>query len=185
MPSPFDLPRHPVIHGHPVHAMLSDLPAALIPAAFLAELSRRTLGRADGVERGRAISDAATGAALAGAAAAGLTGWLDWLTMPTEHPAQKPATLHGLINTAGLLSLIGAAALPRYRLPFLGFSTAVVLVAGWIGGDLVFHYGWRVRPAEEAEIVEQSLTKAGIRGYFERARKEVSDFERRKTFFGE
>ena len=178
MPSPFDLPRHPVIHGHPVHAMLSDLPAALIPAAFLAEVSRRVAGG------GTAISDAATGAALAGAAAAGLTGWLDWLTMPAEHPAQKPATLHGLINTAALLSLIGAAARPRYRLPFLGFATAAVLVAGWIGGDLVFHYGWRGRPAEEAEIVEQGLAKAGIRGYFERARNEVSDFERRKTFLG-
>jgi len=166
--------------------MLSDLPAALIPAAFLAELSCRVLG---GHKRsrhaGRAISDAATVAALAGAAAAGLTGWLDWLTMPTEHPAQKPATLHGLINTAGLLSLIGAATLPRRRLPFLGFATAAVMVAGWIGGDLVFHHGWRVRPAEEAEIVEKDLTAAGISGYFERARKEVSDFERRKTFLGE
>jgi uncharacterized membrane protein len=185
MPSPLDLPRHPVIHGHPIHAMLSDLPAALIPAAFLAELSRWIVGGADGPgRRGREISDAATGAALAGAALAGVTGWLDWLTMPTEHPAQKPATLHGLINTAGLLSLIGAATLPRCRLPFLGFATGAVLVAGWIGGDLVFHYGWRVRPAEEAEIVEQDLAKSGITGYFERAREEVSDFERRKTFLG-
>ncbi len=185
MPSPLDLPRHPVIHGHPIHAMLSDLPAALIPAAFLAELTCRVLGGEDGPGRaGKEVSNAATGAALAGAAAAGLTGWLDWLTMPTEHPAQKPATLHGIINTAGLLSLIGAATLPRWRLPFLGFATAAVMVAGWIGGDLVFHYGWRVRPAEEAEIVEKGLAEAGISGHFERARKEVSDFERRKTFLG-
>jgi uncharacterized membrane protein len=160
--------------------MLSDLPAALIPAAFLAELSRRLSA---GSER-RALSDAAVGAALAGAAAAGVTGWIDWLTMPTEHPAQKPATLHGLVNTAGLLSLLGAAMLPRRRLPFLGFATLAVMVGGWIGGDLVFHYGWRVRPAEEAEIVEKELTRAGIDGPFERARKEVSDFERRKTFLG-
>jgi len=180
MPSPLDLPRHPVVHGHPIHAMLSDLPAALIPAAFLAELSRRVL--AD--RNGRYLSDAATGAALAGAAAAGLAGWIDWLTMPTEHPAQKSATLHGLINTAGLLALIGAATLPRRRLPFLGFATVAVMVGGWIGGDLVFHHGWRVRPAEEAEIVEKELTETGIDGYFERARKAVSDFERRKTFLG-
>ena len=160
--------------------MLSDLPAALIPAAFLAELSRRLSGERD---RGY-LSDAATAAALAGAAAAGVTGWIDWLTMPTEHPAQKPATLHGLINTAGLLSLLGAAMLPRRRLPFLGFATLAVMVGGWIGGDLVFHYGWRVRPAEEAEIVEKELTRAGIDGPFERARTEASDFERRKTFLG-
>ena len=185
MPSRLDLPRHPVVHGHPVHAMLSDLPAALIPAAFAAEVARRVLGGPTGSARcGRELSDAATIGALAGATASGLSGWIDWLTMPTEHPAQKPATLHGLINTAALLALIGAASLPRKRLPLLGFATAAVMVAGWIGGDLVFHYGWRVRPAEEAEIVEKSLTNAGIRGHFERARNEVSDFEQRKTFLG-
>lgn len=180
MPSPLDLPRHPVIHGHPIHAMLSDLPAALIPAAFLAELSLRVLAKPDV----RRLSDTATAAALVSAAAAGLTGWIDWLTMPTEHPAQKPATWHGLVNTAGLLSLVGAAILPRRRLPFLGFATLAAMVGGWIGGELVFHHGWRVRPAEEAEIVEKELTDAGIAGPFERARKEVSDFERRKTFLG-
>ena len=180
MPSPLDLPRHPVVHGHPIHAMLSDLPAALIPAAFLAELSRRLSA---GPER-HSLSDAAVGAALAGATAAGVTGWIDWLTMPTEHPAQKPATLHGLINTAAILSLVGAVILPRRRLPFLGFATLAVMVGGWIGGDLVFHYGWRVRPAEEAEIAEKELAAAGIDGPFERARAEVSDFERRKTFLG-
>ncbi len=160
--------------------MLSDLPAAFIPAAFLAELSRRGLAGYDG----RALSNATTGAALVTAIAAGLAGWIDWLTMPTDHPAQKSATLHGLINTAGLLSLIGAATVPRRRLPFLGFATVAVAVGGWIGGDLVFHHGWRVRPAEEAEIVEKKLAEAGIHGYFEQARKEVSDFERRKTFLG-
>jgi uncharacterized membrane protein len=180
MPSPLDLPRHPVVHGHPIHAMLSDLPAALIPAAFLAELSRRLGG---GSER-RHLSDAAVGAALASATAAGLTGWLDWLTMPTEHPAQKPATLHGLINTAALLSLVGAATQPRRRLPFLGLATLAVMVGGWLGGDLVFRYGWRVRPAEEAEIVEKELAEAGMDRPFARARQEVSDFERRKTFLG-
>ena len=178
MPSPLDLPRHPVVHGHPIHAMLSDLPAALIPMAFLAEVSQRVLrGRGD-----RHLSNAATGAALAGATVAGLTGWIDWLTMPTEHPAQKPAMLHGLLNTGGILALIGAAMLPKRRLPLLGVATVAVVVAGWLGGDLVFRYGWRVRPVEEAEIVEERLAEAGIKGYFEEARREVSDFERKRTF---
>ena len=180
MPSPLDLPRHPVVHGHPIHAMLSDLPAALIPMAFLAEASRWWLR-----ERGdRHLSDAATGAALTSATLAGLVGWIDWLTMPTEHPAQKTATLHGLLNTGGILALIGAATLPRRRLPFLGFATIAIVVAGWLGGDLVFRYGWRVRPVEEAEIVEQRLAEAGIKGYFEEARREVSDFEQKRTFLG-
>ena len=80
MPSPLELPRHPVVRGHPVHAILSDLPAALIPAAALAELARRLRPRPES----HYLSDAATGAALAGAAAAGVVGWVDWLTMPTD-----------------------------------------------------------------------------------------------------
>jgi uncharacterized membrane protein len=165
--------------------MLSDLPATLIPAALAAELARLVIGDPAASGRsGRLLSDTATAAALGTATAAGLSGWIDWLTMPTEHPAQKPATLHGVVNSAGLLALIGAVALPRRRLPFLLFATAAVMVAGWIGGDLVFHYGWRVRPAEEAEIVEQDLAKAGATGYFAKARQKVSDFERRKTFLG-
>jgi uncharacterized membrane protein len=185
MPSRLDLPRHPVVHGHPIHAMLSDLPATLIPAALAAEIARRLTGdsRRAADER-RTLSDAATVAALGTATAAALLGWIDWLTMPTEHPAQKPATLHGAINSAGLLALVGAVAQPRRRLPFLMFATAAVLAAGWIGGDLVFHYGWRVRPAEEAEIVEQDLAKTGATEPFDRAREAVSDFERRKTFLG-
>lgn len=165
--------------------MLSDLPVALIPAALAAEIARRMLrGPTDDTRGCPGLSNVVTAGALASAAAAGLFGWIDWLTMPAEHPAQKPATLHGLINTAGLLALAGAVALPRRRLPFLMFATAAVIVAGWIGGDLVFHYGWRVRPAEEAEIAEQGLAKAGMGQYFDRARREVSDFEHRKTFFG-
>jgi uncharacterized membrane protein len=180
MPSPLELPRHPVVRGHPVHAILSDLPAALIPAAALAELARRLRPRRES----RYLSDAATGAALAGAAAAGIAGWVDWLTMPTEHPAQGPATLHGLINTAGLLCLGAATVLPRRRLELLGVAVTAAAIGGWIGGDLVFRHGWRVRPAEEAEIVEQKLAEAGKDAYFKDARREVAEFERNRTFLG-
>ena len=33
--------KHPVVHGHPLHAIASDLPAALIPAALLAAAVER------------------------------------------------------------------------------------------------------------------------------------------------
>ena len=55
-------------------------------------------------------------------------------------------------------------------------------MAAWIGGDLVFRFGWRVRPAEEAEIAEQQLSEAGQADAFQLARQKVADFERRKTF---
>src|ERR1700736_5185668 len=89
--------RHPVVHGHPMHAALSDLPAALIPGAFLsslvADVTRRRDAEYAAVWAGRA--------ALGGALAAGAVGWWDWLTIPREHAAHTPATLHGAINSAG------------------------------------------------------------------------------------
>ena len=85
MPAPIDLPRHPVFFGHPLHAILSDLPAALIPVALVSETARMLRPSS----RTRFLSDAASIAALTAGLAAAAAGWLDWLTMPTEHPAQK------------------------------------------------------------------------------------------------
>jgi hypothetical protein len=70
----------------------------------------------------------------------------------------------------------------RERLPLLAAATTTILVGAWIGGDLVFRHGWRVRPAEEAEIVEQRLDDRAAAAAFAAARREVADFERRKTF---
>jgi uncharacterized membrane protein len=172
-----DLPRHPVVHGHPLHAILSDGPVVLIPVALAMAAWSRT--RNDSVSQ--QLSRVATRMATAAAAAAGLLGWIDWLTIPAEHPARTPATLHGLINTAGLIALLGASTGRKRRFGLLAAATGGLLVAAWIGGDLVFRFGWRVRPAEEAEIVEHQLAEAGQPEVFQRARQEVADFERRKT----
>jgi uncharacterized membrane protein len=166
------------VHGHPVHAILSDGPAVLIPLAFAVDAWRSV--RNDKVSQ--QLSSVATRTATAAAAAAGFVGWIDWLTIPGEHPARTPATLHGLINTAGLMALLGASTSRKRRLGLLGAATAGLLVAAWIGGDLVFRFGWRVRPAEEAEIAEQELAKNGQDEVFQLARQKVADFERRKTF---
>jgi uncharacterized membrane protein len=172
-----DLARHPVVHGHPIHAILSDGPAVLIPIALAVELW--DLVRRNGTSR---LSDAACATAAAAAASAGVVGWIDWLTIPGDHPARKPATLHGLINSAGIVAVGAAAGSRRLRLPLLAAATSGTLVAAWLGGDLVFRYGWRVRPAEEAELVEKNLDDPAGRKAFADARREVDAFERRRTF---
>jgi uncharacterized membrane protein len=172
-----DLPKHPVVHGHPVHAILSDGPAVLIPAALAVELWDRVRGK--GTSH---LGDAACATAAAAAVSAGVVGWIDWLTIPGEHPARRPATLHGIINSAGIVAVMAAAGTRRLRLPLLAAATAGTLVAAWIGGDLVFRYGWRVRPAEEAELVEARLSDPAGKKAFADARREVDDFERRRTF---
>ncbi|HEV8696968.1 MAG TPA: hypothetical protein VGQ89_04680, partial [Candidatus Limnocylindrales bacterium] len=77
-----DLPRHPVVRGHPIHAILSDGPAVLIPLAMAVELW--DLARRNGSSP---LSDAACAAAATAAASAGVVGWIDWLTIPGDHPA--------------------------------------------------------------------------------------------------
>jgi hypothetical protein len=156
-----DLPKHPVIRGHPIHAILSDGPAVLIPVALSVEL-RDVVGRTPTSP----LSDAACAAAAASAATAGVVGWIDWLTIPGDHPVRKPATLHGLINTAGIIAVLAALGSRRLRLPLLTAATIGTLVAAWLGGDLVFRHGWRVRAAEEAELVEQTLNDAAGRQAF-------------------
>ncbi len=172
-----DLPRHPVVRGHPIHAILSDGPAVLIPVALAVEL--RDLVRRNGSSP---LSDAVCATAAAAAASAGVVGWVDWLTIPGDHPARRPATVHGLINSAGIVAVLAAAGSRRLRLPLLSAATAGTLVAAWLGGDLVFRHGWRVRPAEEAEIVEKTLDDAAGRKAFADARREVANFERSRTF---
>jgi uncharacterized membrane protein len=156
---------HPVVHGHPLHAMSSDLPVALIPFALLASIA---LGR-----RGAAM---ATQAAAASALGAVLLGWWDWLTIPRDHPAWRPATLHGLINTTVLGAVILGLFSRERRALALGTATAALSVSAWIGGDLVYRLGWRVRPAEELELIEQGNTR-------ETARRIVDDHEREDTLF--
>jgi uncharacterized membrane protein len=172
-----DLPKHPVVHGHPIHAILSDGPVVLIPLAIAADLWDRNRP-AEGIRFG----DIVTAGAAASALTAGLVGWIDWLTVPSDHPVRRPATIHGIINTTAVVALAGAVPAGRRRLGFLAAAEMAILVGAWLGGDLVFRHGWRVRPAEEAEIVEQRLDDAAGAAAFAEARRDVADFERRKTF---
>jgi hypothetical protein len=172
-----DLPKHPVVHGHPIHAILSDGPVVLIPLAIAAELWDRH-SPAEGIRFG----DIVTAGAAAITLSAGVVGWIDWLTVPSDHPVRRPATIHGIINTTALVALAGAVPAGRRRLGLLAAAESAILVGAWIGGDLVFRHGWRVRPAEEAEIVERQLSDAAGVAAFAEARSDVADFERRKTF---
>jgi uncharacterized membrane protein len=172
-----DLPKHPVVHGHPIHAILSDGPVVLIPLALAGELWDR--GRNAG---GLRLGDVLTAGAAVTASAAAIVGWVDWLTIPREHAARRPATIHGLINSAAVVLVAAALPVRRRRLTLLAGATTAILASAWIGGDLVFRHGWRVRPAEEAEIVEARLHDDASVAAFAEARREVTDFERRRTF---
>ena len=161
--------RHPVVWGHPLHAMSTDLPIGIVPFAFAASVAAR-------VRRSRATSlaaDAATTAALLSFAPAALLGWWEWLTIPTTHEARRPATNHGLINSAAALFAIAALWRPR-RAELLGIAVGLMAVGAWIGGDLVYRLGWRVRKAELLEGIQEGKT-------LDEAERALEEFERRET----
>lgn len=160
--------KHPVVHGHPLHAMLSDLPVGLIPSALLASLVERVSPRPET----RFATSAATVLALASATTTLAVGWWDWLTVPVDHPVSRPATTHGLLNTAGLVIGLTALAAPRRRLELLVGWNALLLVAAWIGGDLVYKLGWRVRPAEELEQLDAGRTRSEAREVIDKHERE-------------
>lgn len=157
--------------------MASDLPAALIPSAFGTALIERI--------RPSWVPPGAVGClvclALGGGTAAVATGWLDWLKMPRGHPAWKPGTAHGIINSGSLMLLAGALLVPDRRLELLAGASAGTLVAAWLGGEMVFHHGWRVRPAEEFEIVIEALGGTGAE-VVQTAERQVDRYEREETF---
>ena len=147
--------KHPVVRGHPLHAMVSDIPVALIPLALFAAIAERARPSASA----RRTAATANAIALGAATTAALVGWWDWLTIPGEHPAKAPATTHGLINTAGLGVSALAILVPRRRLELLVALNGSLAVAAWIGGDLVYRLGWRVRPAEELEQLDAGRSR--------------------------
>ncbi len=153
---------NPVVQGHPLHAAFTDFPAALIPCGFLFSL----LGRVTDESRLEAAGYACTAAGVISAVPTALTGLADYLQMEVSDPAQKTGFTHGLLNTValglGAWSLAGRG-LQRPRsargLWLSGLAGGVVLASAYLGGDLVYHRGWRVKPIEREEIETHTVPR--------------------------
>jgi len=162
--------RHPVVRGHPLHAIVTDVPITLLPLALAASVAARVRPSRET----RFADDSVSRLALASLVPAVLLGWWDWLTIPKEHEARSPATLHGLVNTAAATCVLAAVWRPR-RAELLGLAVALIAVGGWLGGDLVYALGWRVRKAELYEQLEEGKSPAA-------AEEAVREHERNDTF---
>lgn len=146
---------NPVFRGHPLHALLTDLPATLLPTGFCLSL----LGYLTDDPRLEAAGYLNTVTGLAAAVPTALTGLADYVQMEARDPAQKTGATHALLNTTaivlGTLSLRGRSlGQPRSRASLWlgGLTTGLVLASAYLGGDLVYHRGWRVKPVEREEI---------------------------------
>lgn len=182
--------RDPLVKGHPLHAILTDLPIGTTVAAAAFD----ALALAGRSPRWRFAADASVGASFAFGSAAALVGLWDYQAVPREHPARRTGALHGYLN-AGVLGLLGASLLARLGGPsddgvwapqsrdLLGSALALGALgllgaSGWLGGDLVYRLGWRVAPAERDEQLESALHERGDDALIAQARATVEGYER-------
>jgi len=151
---------NPVVKGHPLHAIMNEMPAALIPAGFTFSLLGRLTGRREFETAGYLNAVAGVGLAIPTA----MLGIADYLQMEVRDPAQKTGFVHGILNAAalglGIASLTGRSLKrpgSRRGLWLGGLSTSVLFASAYLGGDLVYHRGWRVKPMEREEIERQGV----------------------------
>jgi uncharacterized membrane protein len=177
--------KDPLVKGHPLHAILTDVPIGALVAGNTFDV----MGLATRNPSWRFAARAAHTTALASGAAAALVGLWDYQAVPREHPARRVGALHGYLNAA-LLGLILVSLLLRResRAPASGrpslmavacttAALAVLGVSGWLGGNLVFHLGWRVIPAEHAEQLEEALRQRGETKLIDQAHDTVQRYE--------
>ena len=152
------------IGGHPIHPMLIPFPIGLLVFSFIPDLI--FLWRGNPIWRDY-VAFYTMLAGIIGAAAAAVPGLIDWATL-TDRAAVKVANWHARVNIITLLIFVasfylrttsGAGWIPN--LPMLPFVLSIIGViglgiAGWLGGQLVFHHGVAVdvRPSEAPERPE-------------------------------
>lgn len=176
--------KDPLVKGHPVHAILSDLPVGTTTAAVAFDLMGMATSRREWYFAARA----ALGMAVLSGGSAALVGLWDYQAVPREHPARRTGAVHGYVN-AGALSLLALSFIARRQGKrakagpgALAHATALAAllalgVSGWLGGELVFRLGWRVKPAEYAEQLEADLRQQGEEARIAKAHDIVQSYE--------
>lgn len=177
--------KEPVLKGHPLHALLTDLPVGMLTLGVACDV----LGLATRQPGWRIAARAAHTGALVSGAAAALVGLWDYQAVPPEHPARKVGALHGYLNAGAMSLVLGSVLLRRDaqaplsgrpNLAASGLALAAFAglgVSGWLGGKLVFELGWRVEPAEHAEQLEASLRARGDTSLIDQAHHAVEQHE--------
>src|SRR4051812_12650695 len=129
--------------GHPVHAMLTDFPAALFTATVLFDV----IGLISGDHQFATVSWWALSAGLVFGLAAALFGLIDWLGIRSGTRAKRIGMWHGLGNLVVVilfgaswwLRLGSAGYAPPVVAVLLGLvAIGIALVTLWLGGELVF-----------------------------------------------
>jgi nitrite reductase/ring-hydroxylating ferredoxin subunit/uncharacterized membrane protein len=149
--------------GHPVHAVLTDVPIGSWTAAAVLDLIEASTG-SRAIGRG---ADAAIKIGLFGAAAAAITGIADWSKMGGGG-GRRVGLAHALLNIAATACYVTSLQLRRTRerpkgrnYALLGFL--VVNASAYLGGHLVYkermgmdHSAGESLPDEFVPVLEQT-----------------------------
>jgi nitrite reductase/ring-hydroxylating ferredoxin subunit len=131
--------------GHSLHAVLTDVVIGAATAALLLDLARVVLG-VEGLELATTWVVGLTGLSAIGAILSGLTDFKD--TTPSS-ALRDLAGLHGIVNVVGTVAFAYSFAArltgahdPAFWGLLLGYL--VISVGSFIGGHVVFKYGYMV-----------------------------------------
>jgi uncharacterized membrane protein len=151
--------------GHPVHAMLTDFPAALFTATVLFDV----IGLISGDRQFAIVSWWALTAGLLFGVVAALFGLIDWLGIRSQTRAKRVGMWHGLGNLVVVILFAASWWLrftsPGYAPPGVAILLGIVaigiaLVTLWLGGELVFRLGIGVDDQANADA-PSSLAAGG------------------------
>ena len=95
-------------------------------------------------------------AGLAMAALAATAGFVDYSLLAPKHPAFRTATAHMLTMSLSAMFFLASAVLRggpdsaagSGALVCSGLGFLALMVGGWLGGTLVYHFGVAVEPVE-------------------------------------
>jgi uncharacterized membrane protein len=133
--------------GHPIHAMLVHFPSALFPTSLVFDVLALLFHN---------FSFAIVGlytlmAGLIMGVLAAFFGAIEYLNLPSNHPAWNKASLHGLLNIIWLILFAIVLGLrlhhfPQIELPRLSsliiaiVSVTGLLISNYLGGELVYRH---------------------------------------------
>ena len=148
---------------HPVHTVVNDFPAALVPASVVFDMLHLVTRR--GSFKVASFFSLLLALVTGGAAAA--TGLRDYRDIPESTEAKRVANAHALLNL-GMLAAIALQLLIRFTgkvglfARLLNVATTAGLAAGgWYGARLVYRHGVRVREPEPLTLTPEPAVDRG------------------------
>ncbi len=146
------------VFGYAIHPFLVILPLAVFGAAIVFDFSYLATGNTQWAE----IAAWLLPVGVAGGVLASVTGTIDWWSIPSGTRAKAIGAWHGIGNLV-VIALFTLSWLQRQPDPaspglmalLLTYTAAALLMlTGWLGGDLVDRLGYASEDVEDVELVD-------------------------------